>query len=177
MLDLSNGAIDAGTGRLSVIDFTPSAEQITSFANTASGYEVADYFDLNMQQIFYKGTNDDTDVWSNDLSQLDADATISLTLAEGINGNDVVIVHEKHDGTYELISGDYDATSHTVSFATDSFSNYAIAYRTIKVPNTGAPILETNGLNNSTLTITIAATFITLSAIAFSRVVAQKRKE
>lgn len=172
-LDLSNGAIDAGTGRLSVIDFTPSAEQITNFTNTASGYEVADYLDLSMQQIFYKGANNDTDVWSNNLSQLSADAAISLTLAEGVDGNDVVIVHEKHDGTYELIDGTYDATTRTVSFVTDSFSNYAIAYRTIKAPDTGAPASETD----SSKSAIIAATIITISTATISYIVIRTKKQ
>lgn len=168
-LDLSGGAIDAGTGRLSVIDFSPSAEQVANFANTASGYEIADYLDLNMEQIFYKGTDNSTDVWSNDLSQLAADANISLVLADGVDGNDVTIVHEKDDGTYELISGTYDAASRTVSFATDSFSNYAIAYRTINSPDTGAYTSETNGLEDSIVAVIAVATGFVVASFAVLR--------
>lgn len=164
VLDLSGGAINAGTGLLSVNDYTPSADQAESFAATASGYQIANYLDLDMQQIFYKGSNDSTNVWSNNLSQLSADANISLELAEGINGNDVVIVHEKHDGTYELISGTYNAANHTVSFATDGFSNYAIAYRTVKTPDSGAPTLETNGTENGIIT-TIAVILSSITAL------------
>ena len=164
VLDLSGGAINAGTGLLSVNDYTPSADQAESFAATASGYQIANYLDLDMQQIFYKGSNDSTNVWSNNLSQLSADANISLELAEGINGNDVVIVHEKHDGTYELISGTYNAANHTVSFATDGFSNYAIAYRTVKTPDSGAPTLETNGAENGIIT-TIAVILSSITAL------------
>ena len=169
VLDLSSGAIDAGTGRLSVDEFTPSADQVTKFADTAAGYEIADYIDLNMQQIFYKGANDDTNVWSKDLSQLAADANISLVLAEGVNGNDVAIVHEKHDGSCELISGTYDAASHTVSFATDGFSNYAIAYRTVKSPDTGASTFETNGFSDGVISIVIVALGTITAAYAVSR--------
>ena len=173
VLDLSAGAIDAGTGRLSVDDFTPSEEQATKFADTASGYEIADYLDLNMQQIFYKGADDDTNVWSNDLSQLAADANISLVLAEGIDGNDVTIVHEKHDGSYELIDGTYDASTHTVSFTTDGFSNYAIAYRTVNAPDTGASTSETNGMSDSI----IAATIIALGSITAIYAVSRKSQK
>ena len=173
VLDLSTGAIDAGTGRLSVNDFTPSAEQVTEFTNTASGYEIADYLDLDMQQIFYKGANDDSNVWSNDLAQLAADANISLELAEGVNGNDVAIVHEKHDGTYELISGTYDANTHTVTFATDGFSNYAIAYRTVNAPESGASTSETNGASDSIITTAIIA----LGSIIALYIVSRKFKE
>ena len=166
VLDLSNGAIDAGTGLLSVNDFTPSATQVANFTNTAAGYEIADYLDLSMQQIFYKGSNDSTNVWSNNLSQLAANANISLTLAEGINGNDVAIVHEKHDGTYELISSTYDASTHAVSFATDGFSNYAIAYRTVtKAPDTGVSTSQSNELTTDNIITAIVATFSSIVAL------------
>lgn len=173
VLDLSSGAINAGTGLLSVNDFEPSADQATKFAETASGYQIADYLDLSMQQIFYKGSDDSTNVWSNDLSQLAADAKISLELTEGVNGNDVVIVHEKHDGTYELIPGTYDAATNTVSFATDGFSNYAIAYRTIKAPNTGVSTSETNGMSSSIITIAV----ITLGSVTALYIVSRKFKK
>ena len=173
VLDLSSGAIDAGTGRLSVDDFDPSEDQEAKFQDAAAGYEIADYLDLSMQQIFYKGADDDSDVWSNDLSQLAADANISLVLAEGVNGNDVAIVHEKHDGSCELISGTYDADTNTVSFATDGFSNYAIAYRTVSAPETGASTSETSGTSNGI----IAATIITLGSIVALYVVSQKSKK
>ncbi|MBR3157335.1 hypothetical protein IKF20_02850 [Candidatus Saccharibacteria bacterium] len=173
VLDLSSGAINAGTGLLSVNDFEPSADQTTKFAETASGYQIANYLDLSMQQIFYKGSDDSTNVWSNDLSQLAANADISLELAEGINGNDIAIVHEKHDGTYELIAGTYDATTNTVSFATDGFSNYAIAYRTIKAPDTGVSTSETNGISSSIITIAV----ITLGSVTALYVVSRKIKK
>lgn len=173
VLDLSSGAINAGTGLLSVNDFEPSADQTTKFAETASGYQIADYLDLSMQQIFYKGSDDSTNVWSNDLSQLAANADISLELAEGINGNDVAIVHEKHDGTYELIAGTYDATTNTVSFATDGFSNYAIAYRTVNAPDTGVSTSETNGISSSIITIAV----ITLGSVTALYIVSRKFKK
>ena len=174
VLDLSNGAIDAGTGVLSVNDFAPSAEQATKFAETASGYEIADYLDLDMQQVFYKGVNDDTDVWSNNLTQLSADANISLKLAEGVDGNDVVIVHEKHDGTYELISGIYDAATNTVSFATDGFSNYAIAYRTVaEAPDTGFFTSETSDAMESIIGVAV----MTIGSVVALYIVSRKTKK
>ena len=154
VLDLSNGAIDAGTGLLSVNDFTPSATQVANFTNTAAGYEIADYLDLSMQQIFYKGSNDSTNVWSNNLSQLAANANISLTLAEGINGNDVAIVHEKHDGTYELISSTYDASTHAISFATVT-----------KAPDTGVSTSQSNELTTDNIITAIVATFSSMVAL------------
>ena len=59
-----------------------------------------------------------------------------MKLAEGVDGNTVVIVHEKHDGTYEVIPTTYDEKTHTISFKTSSFSNYAIASANIANSNT-----------------------------------------
>ena len=127
-----------------------------------------------MQQVFYNGVNDDTDVWSNNLTQLSADANISLKLAEGVDGNDVVIVHEKHDGTYELISGIYDAATNTVSFATDGFSNYAIAYRTVaKAPDSGFFTPEISGTKESIIGVAIT----TLGSVVALYVVSRKIKK
>lgn len=173
VLDLSSGAIDAGNGLLSVNDFEPSTDQTAKFAEAASGYQIADYLDLTMQQIFYKGSDDSTNVWSNDLSQLAANADISLELAEGINGNDVAIVHEKHDGTYELISSSYDATTNTISFATDGFSNYAIAYRTVNAPDTGDSTSEINGASSNIITAVIVA----LGSVMALYIVSKKSKK
>ena len=53
-----------------------------------------------------------------------------------IDGNSVVIVHQKHDGTYEIIPTTYDPVTHTLTFKTSSFSNYAIASTTVATANT-----------------------------------------
>ncbi|MBR1910450.1 MAG: leucine-rich repeat domain-containing protein [Lachnospiraceae bacterium] len=126
-ISIGGGELDGGTARLSVSDVTLSAAQIGNFATAASGYDVASYLDIDLEQIFYKGKSDADDVWANDIEELNNDATITLTLADGVDGDEIVIVHEKHDGTYEIIPATYNATSNTITFKTSSFSNYAIA--------------------------------------------------
>lgn len=98
------------------------------------GYTISSYLDINLDQVIYKGTADD--VWSKQLKELNNEATITLQLEEGVDGNEVVIVHEKHDGTYEIIPTTYDATTHTITFKTSSFSNYAIASKTSEINET-----------------------------------------
>lgn len=71
-----------------------------------------------------------------EMKELIHDATVTLKLAEGVDGNTVVIVHEKHNGTYEVIPTTYDEKTHTISFKTSSFSNYAIASANIANSNT-----------------------------------------
>ena len=73
---------------------------------------------------------------SNELKELNNEATITLQLENGVNGNEVVIVHEKHDGTYEIIPTTYDSATNTITFKTSSFSNYAIASKTIDTTST-----------------------------------------
>ena len=91
-------------------------------------------------------------------------------LAEGVDGNDVVIVHEKHDGTYELISGIYDAATNTVSFATDGFSNYAIAYRTVaEAPDTGFFTSETSGAMESIIGLAVTTLGVVVALYIVSR--------
>ena len=50
-------------------------------------------------------------------------------MAEGVTADDIVIVHNVHDGDeYEVIEIEsYDAATNTITFKTKSFSNYAIA--------------------------------------------------
>ena len=72
------------------------------------------------------------------IKDLNEPATITLQLEEGVDGNEIVIVHQKHDGTYEVIPTTYDPETHTITFTTTSFSNYAIASRTVESPETGA---------------------------------------
>ena len=45
---------------------------------------------------------------------------LEIKLEKGIVGDELMLVHEKHDGTY-------DAYTNTLTFKTSSFSNYAIA--------------------------------------------------
>lgn len=132
--------IDAGTTVLSVKDATITDEQKSVFASKAGDYNVSNILDIKLDQVFYKGSTDSSDVWSNSLGkdeELKSPAVITLKLDEGVDGNTVVLIHEKKDGTYETIDTTYDAAAHTITFSTTSFSNYAIASKTVVGPKTG----------------------------------------
>jgi len=79
-----------------------------------------------------------------------------------------VIIHERHDGTYEVIETIYDPVANTVTFTTDSFSNYAIASRTAGSPDTGflSSDSPSAGAANSTVDV-IAFSAIVLTAAAW----------
>lgn len=143
-ITISNQEIDTGSVILSVNDVEPTNLQKTNFEKTVENYTIASYLDIKLDQVVYKGTANDT--WTNSLSTLNHDANIQLQLEKGINGNDVVLVHEKHDGTYETISTTYDSSTNILSFKTTSFSNYAIAYKTKKtVEKKRIDTIEING--------------------------------
>lgn len=127
---LESGELDSGSVMLSVQDTEVSDEAKNNFEAKAKGYEIASYLKIELNQIIYKGT--DTDMWINAIRQLNHQATITLQLAQGIDGDEFVIVHEKQDGTYEVIPAVYDAKNRTITFQTSGFSNYAIAGRQTK---------------------------------------------
>ena len=128
------GNLDGGTARLTVNNAELSADKIQGFQNAAGAYNVSQYLDIDLYNVFYKGKNDAGDVWSNEIDELKQEATISLQLADGVNANDIVLVHNIHDGeNFEIIPVDsYDPATNTITFKTKSFSNYAIATKDSK---------------------------------------------
>ena len=133
VIELNEKEIDTGTVVLSVEDINLSKEQISNFEKNANGYHISSYLNINLSQVIYKGNQEN--IWENELRELNNPAKITLKLEDGIDGNEVVIVHEKHDGTYEIIPTTYDSENNTIIFSTTSFSNYAIASKTVAVQN------------------------------------------
>lgn len=131
--NISRGTIDlgeeesmaVGTARLDVKDIELSDEQISNFEKAAAGYEIKNYIDISLFNTVYKGTSNQS--WDTKVKDLTNDATIALELEDYANLEDIVIVHEKHDGTYEIIPINYDSENNMITFKTKSFSNYAIA--------------------------------------------------
>ena len=50
----------------------------------------------------------------------------------------------KHDGTYEIIPTTYNKETNTITFATTSFSNYAIASKTNSLEQNSEAIKDDN---------------------------------
>ncbi len=130
---------------------------------------------ISLNQVLYKGTAND--VWSKELKELNNQATISLSLEGVIDGNEVAVVHEKNDGTYEMIPAIYDSSSNTITFKTSNFSNYAIASKAVleeqpeeqsekqsdeSIPQTGDNVIK------YVLLITLAILLLT-AVIVFNR--------
>ena len=133
VIELNEKEIDTGTVVLSVEDINLSKEQISNFEKNANGYHISSYLNINLSQVIYKGNQEN--IWENELRELNNPAKITLKLEDGIDGNEVVIVHEKHDGTYEIIPTTYNSETNTITFFTTSFSNYAIASKNATLEN------------------------------------------
>lgn len=127
-----------GTARLEVKDVTNLSEnRIEDFTAAAEedGYEINNYIDMSLYNVIYKGgrknDNGSYQSWDTQVDNLENDASITLELNEDMTGKDVVLVHEKHNGNtitgYEIIDATYNADKNTITFKTNSFSNYAVA--------------------------------------------------
>lgn len=127
-IEIDESEIDSGSVVLSVGDAALTEEQTSKFKEKSEGYEISAFLGIRLDRVLYKGTA--SDVWLKELNDLKNEATITLKLEEKINGNEVKIIHEKSDGTFEIIPADYDASENTITFKTSSFSNYAIANKT-----------------------------------------------
>lgn len=141
-IDLGGKEINSGSVVLSVNDVKLNNEQISNFEKNANGYNISSYLDINLSQVIYKGIA--SSFWENELKDLNNPAKITLNLEEGINGDEVVIVHEKHDGTYEIIPTTYNKETNTITFATTSFSNYAIASKTNSLEQNSEAVKDDN---------------------------------
>lgn len=126
-IQLGENEINTGSVVLSVVNAPENVDK-DAFKAAVEGtkeYEIASVLDINLNQVIYKGTENPDNVWSNEMTELNNDATITLKLSGDYT--DPVVVHEKHDGSYEVIPTTYDSETNTITFKTNSFSNYAIA--------------------------------------------------
>ena len=139
--DSASTDIKNGTVRLSVEDVELTSDQITNFekkASEAGNYEITNYLDINLDKVLYKGNAED--VWSEQIHHLTDNALITLQLEEGVDASNIVIVHNIDNGDeFEIIPIEsYDAQTNTISFYTNSFSNYAIANKTSATTDTSS---------------------------------------
>ena len=170
-IELGGDEFDYGTARLDVNETDLSDEDIAGFEDAAGDYDISTYLDISLYQITYKGTPDDT--WDDQINELENEATITLQLGEDVNGDEIVIVHQKHDGTYEVIPTTYDPVTHTITFKTSSFSNYAIATKTAGSPETGSEMKKNEFARNN---IFEAMFFWVTCCLALALLVAVKRQ-
>ena len=123
-ITLDENELSMGTAVLDVSDTKVDEAEKGEFIAAADGYAIDSYLDLNLLEVVYQGSKDS--VWSSEITQLKEEAAISLKVS-GELSEDVKIIHQKHDGKYEILEAVYDEVSKTVTFKTNGFSKYAIA--------------------------------------------------
>ena len=168
-ITLTKNTLGAGTAQLSINDVDLDSAKIADFDKAANGMEISNVLDIDFYNVFFKGKNDSQDVWSNQIHELNEEATITLKLADDVDVSRVVIVHNIDDGDeYEIIKIEsYDKEAHTITFKTKSFSNFAIAM-TAGAPDTG----YATGSTSATLSIIgsmLAGAVIALSVYLLNR--------
>lgn len=157
-----------GTARLDVKDIELTEDQISNFEAAASGYNVKNYLDISLFNTVFKGTS--TDSWDTQVKELENEAEIFLQLEDDVNGEDIVIVHEKHDGTYEIIPTEYLPEYNAIVFKTSSFSNYAIATRS----SSTVPVITNNPQTGDNIIYYISV--LTLSILGIIAIIYSKKK-
>jgi len=132
LIQLAENEITSGNSRLTIQDAVLTQQQIDAFKKAAGDYQIAEYFDIKLAQILYKNTA--SNLWINNIETLKKSAKVSLQIEadwEPAN-SELAVIHEKKDGTYEIIPASFDAATQMVMFQTDGFSNYAIAYKKVE---------------------------------------------
>lgn len=132
-IKLGDGELADGTAQLSINKDTltaAQAEKAEQKAEEAGFDEVYSNVNIDLNQVFYKGSNDDKDVWKNEHNTLNKPASVTLSLGESQEGFEVSLVHEKHDGSFEVLPATVDKDGN-ITFETKSFSNYSIVRKAL----------------------------------------------
>ena len=175
LIQLAENEITSGNSRLMIKDAQLTPQQQEAFEKAAGDYRIVGYFDIKLAQILYK--NSTTNMWVNNIAALKNPAKVSLQLGTDleVESNDLIVIHENSDGTYEVIPASFDSAAKTVMFQTKGFSNYAVAYKksetttenstketttgdTSEATTSGTTKAITNGTTETTISGTTEAT-------------------
>lgn len=113
-----------GNAELTINDTTDVDE--AGFKTVAGSLTVADYLDLGLNEVINKGTTEES--WKTPITELGEEMTVSVKLADQLQGYSDYTVLRDHNGTITKLASTFDATTGTLSFKTDAYSDYAIAY-------------------------------------------------
>ena len=152
MIQLAENEITSGNNRLTIKDAVLTQQQLEAFKKAAGDYQITGYFDIKLAQILYKNTA--ANLWVNNIETLKKTAKVSLQIEADweSENSELAVIHEKKDGTYEIIPASFDVATKMVMFQTDGFSNYAIAYKKVETTTedqTGATTEDPSGCNRS----------------------------
>ena len=136
---------------LTVKETNVSAEIKTAMAQAAKGCTIGQYLDISLfKYMTVNGKQQDGVALHTTKDAL----TISVVVPDAlINTNSAVnrtyCIVRRHDGAITVLDAAFDAASKTLTFKTDRFSDYAIAYKDTAVPGSGSNPSSNNSSNDS----------------------------
>ena len=136
---------------LTVKEANVSAGIKTAMAQAAKGYTIGHYLDISLfKYMTVNGKQQDGVALHTTKNAL----TISVAVPDAlINTNSAVnrtyCIVRRHDGAITVLDAAFDAASKTLTFKTDRFSDYAIAYKDTAVPGSGSNPGSNNSSNGS----------------------------
>ena len=136
---------------LTVKEANVSAEIKTAMAQAAKDYTIGQYLDISL--LKYMTVNGSQQAAVALPTTKDA-LTITVGVPDAlINTNSAVnrtyCIVRRHDGAITVLDAAFDAASKTLTFKTDRFSDYAIAYKDTAVPSSGSNPGSNNSSNGS----------------------------
>ena len=123
----------------------------TAMAQAAKGYTIGQYLDISLfKYMTVNGKQQDGVALHTTKNAL----TISVAVPDAlINTNSAVnrtyCIVRRHDGAITVLDAAFDAASKTLTFKTDRFSDYAIAYKDTAVPSSGSNPGSNNSSNDN----------------------------
>lgn len=123
----------------------------TAMAQAAKDYTIGQYLDISLfKYMTVNGKQQDGVALHTTKNAL----TISVVVPDAlINTNSAVnrtyCIVRNHEGTITVLDAAFDAASKTLTFKTDRFSDYAIAYKDTAVPSSGSNPGSNNSSNGS----------------------------
>lgn len=149
LVQIANGAsVDIV---LTVKEANVSDEVKTAMAQAAKDYTIGQYLDISL--LKYMTVNGSQQAGVPLHTTKDA-LTISVVVPDAlINTNSAVnrtyCIVRNHEGTITVLDAAFDAAGKTLTFKTDRFSIYAIAYKDTAVPSSGSNPGSNNSSNDS----------------------------
>lgn len=136
---------------LTVKEANDPGEVKTAMAQAAKDYTIGQYLDISLLKYMTVNGSQQTAVA---LRTTKNALTISVVVPDAlINTNSAVnrtyCIVRNHEGTIDVLDAAFDAASKTLTFKTDRFSIYAIAYKDTAVPSSGSNPGSNNSSNGS----------------------------
>ena len=125
-IDVANGTIN-GVAKFDVKDKELTVSEEEHFKNVAGDMVLDTVLDLSMNEVVDKiGT---TDSWVTPVTTLDSPMEVKLGLDSSLGWYEEYVVVRQHGDVIEKLNTKYDSNTNSVTFETDKFSTYAIAYK------------------------------------------------